>query len=142
MENQYQAPPQKAEYRSRSSSGVSSRIVDSLGKTKIWPRVISILGFILGGLITFNIFGSLAYGVWDAQVVLHLIFCGIIFYFSFVAGQYANRLSRFSRSQSESDLASALKSQHAIWRLMGILWVFGALFIVMAIFLDIANAFA
>ena len=120
---------------------ISSRIVTPLEKTKLWARIISILGFIVGGINIFTIVGDMAHGIVDPKLFVPLGFAAVLFYFSYMAGQYANRISRFSKSLRESDLAAALKSQLAVWRLIGLFGLFAFLFVIMLIFLDIANAF-
>lgn len=104
-------------------SGVASEM---LKQTKPWVRFLSILGFVICGLM---IVGGALFGVIGAasgqpemifMLFLYPLF-GVLFIFpSMFLFRYANYIRDFLDNRDSHDLDAALEAQKSFWKFMGI----------------------
>jgi hypothetical protein len=110
---------------------VSPRALEMLRQTKPWVRFISVLTFIVAGLMALGGFGMLVGGVamqrrggigvsGFAMVVYVATACFYAIPAVFL-GRFASRIADLLQTRRSSDLEAALEAQKSFWRFVGIL---------------------
>jgi len=127
---------------------VTDQMINSMRSTKMWTKFLSIMGFIMSGvviLIGIFVFSAAilfpqAQGA-NFRPVLGLIYIFFsIFYIipSVYLFKYSSALGRFLGNKMESELESALSYQKSFWKFVGIVCLIGMIFAVVGIVAAIA----
>lgn len=132
MQDPYQSPavsPSSELGGSLSNSPVSQAIISPLLRTRGWARFLSIIGFILSGLILLagvammflgaGLGSELPFGA--LMGVIYLVMAFFYFYPSLKLSQYASRITVVAANPTEINLISALDAQRSFWKFTGIM---------------------
>jgi len=124
------------------ATGITPATTLALAQTRPWVLFLSILGFLVGGIVVLAAMGMAASAVigQGSQTVpmlaiglVYLIIAAIYLLVSYYLFTYASRIKSFVYSRSAFDLERAIVAQKSFWKLMGIFVVVGIVFYVLAI---------
>ncbi len=148
-DNPYEAPSANLsgnETFAAHTGGVSQGVVEQLRRTKGWTRFISVMCFILGGLMLLGaIFGGTLLSNTDRSVrglgglvgVIMFIYgvMGVLqIIFGTKLGGFSSAVQRLMYSARESDLEDALERQRSFWVFAGVLVLIGLIIAILGIF--------
>ncbi|HET6884526.1 MAG TPA: hypothetical protein VFI31_30510 [Pirellulales bacterium] len=133
--NPYQSPA--AASTASATSWATAIVIEHLTATRPWVLFISIVGFVVAGLM---VFGGLLFGVFmvvsggaspvEGAIAIFYPFFGLLYFFpSLYMLRYARRIRELSLSHQVADLEAALAAQKSFWRFCGI-----ALAIILALY--------
>ncbi|MBW3600283.1 MAG: hypothetical protein KY475_23825 [Planctomycetes bacterium] len=127
--NPYAAPD--ADVRGAGAAWATPLVVQALSQTRPWVLFLSILGFLVSGLmIVGGVFGGGAaamgqmgpMGTMEAVIFVLYVLFGVLYMVpSFFLLRYGQLISQFARDPTSQRLAEALKAQRSFWRFAGIM---------------------
>ena len=116
-----------------------STVANYLDRTRPWVRFLSIFGFVMAALMVCTGLltgGGMALNRNPAGVAIFVFYPllgGLYVIPSLYLNRYANYIGQFVQSRQQADLASALDSQRAFWKFVGILTIVSIVFVIIAI---------
>ena len=128
----YASPSQVISYQGGGVPvGVSARSMDLLRQTRPWVLFLSILGFIVTGLMVlfgvgFGLLGMAGGGgsaVGAGMGLLYIAISAIYFFPALFLWRYGSRIGGLMAGGQVQDLENALEAQKSFWRFTGILMV-------------------
>ena len=128
-----------------SSELVSERIIQLMLQTKPWVRFLSVLGFIITGIMALGFVVGLIDvlttgmgGMEALTLLMYLPLAAVYFFASLYLGRYASRIQEFAMTPKAELLEEALAAQRSFWRLAGMMMVvFIAAYVLFAVGLGI-----
>jgi hypothetical protein len=153
--NQYAPPAADLEHTVGIGEQITAAMIESLRKTKIWARLVSIALFIAAA---FTLFGGLAMivgmgvgaaarttpagGGFGAMMVgmgfMYLLFAVIYIILAYYLFQYASSIGRMLSDGVAINMEIALESQRKFWKVAGILVALGFIVAVIGIVAAVA----
>ncbi len=141
-DNPYEAPSANLsgnETFAAHSGGVTQGIVDQLRRTKGWTRFISVMCFIVGGLLLLGaLFGGSmlssiensvrirgASGIIGAVIFIYGVLGVLQIIFGVKLGGFSSAVQRLMYSAEERDLEDALDRQRSFWIFAGVMMLIG-----------------
>ena len=139
-DNPYEAPSANLsgnETFAAHTGGVSQGVVEQLRRTKGWTRFISVMCFIVGGLMLIGaVFGGTALSNMDRSVrglgglvgVIMFIYgvMGVLqIVFGTKLGGFSSAVQRLMYSAQERDMEDALDRQRSFWVFAGVIMLIG-----------------
>ena len=123
-----EAPAERAVATDSGGDGViSPQMIQALAQTRPWVLFLSILGFILSGLVALGSLGgaaaSLMMGIAGVAVFLSALVTGaaaaLYFFAAYHLYTYATQIAKFLRTKNSDDLDRAMVAQKSFWKLVG-----------------------
>lgn len=130
MSQEYNLSPYHNQRDPLANVPVTPLMVDHLRATKPWVRLISVIMFILAGLIFLGGFlmlfmpspaGMRGFGVGPIVGIIYFLMGGLYLFPAYFLHQYASSINDFLRGGGDSAMENALGSQKSFWRFSGIL---------------------
>ncbi len=126
--NPYQSPSTPVgslEETSADTEAVLRQAALTLARTKPWVRLISVLGFLVFGLLMLAVglavMTRLGVGSGGVILLLMLLIAGLFYLVpSVLLWGYANRIGEFLIDETPQALAAAIGSQKSFWKYVGI----------------------
>lgn len=128
MSQEYNLSPYHNQTDPLANVPVTPLMIEHLRATKPWVRFMSIMMFILSGLIflgglamMFMPTGSSGFGLGPLVGIIYFVMGGLYLVPAFFLHQFASSINDFLNGGGDSAMENALGSQKSFWRFVGIL---------------------
>lgn len=125
LQNPYEVPLSAVEAPPQSSGEIPDSLVHDMQVTRTWVRLLSILAFILTGLLMIGGVGVMIAGSFSKELpswagAIYLVFAAVYVPPALFLHRYASALTGFLSEQTVARLGVALAHQKSFWRFIGI----------------------